>query len=170
MQRILIFLFLCSPLISATQPLFELDSTDYFDFWVGEWIAAWDEGNGLEDLGNNTITKKLDGRVIEEEFRILNGQNAGFKGTSISVFQSSKNQWKQAWADNQGGYYDFTGVFDGEKRIFQTEPAEISGNVFIQRMVFYDINQESMTWDWEYSQDGGSTWILSWRIHYRRLN
>jgi hypothetical protein len=163
---ITISLFFVSDL--SAQPLSALDSANYFDFWVGEWTASWDEGNGIELLGTNTITKNLDNKIITEQFRIKKGKNAGFKGTSISVFQPQTNTWKQAWADNQAGYYDFTGAFEGDKRMFQTASTSTNGDVIMQRMVFYDITRLSMTWDWELSKDGGESWQLSWRIFYKK--
>lgn len=150
------------------QPLTELDSAEYFDFWVGEWTASWDEGNGVEQFGTNTIEKQLDGKVLVENFRITSGKNAGFKGTSISVFQPRANQWKQAWADNQGGYFNFSGAFEADRRIFQTEVFDRNGQKVQQRMIFYNIEEDSMTWDWEMSQDGGESWNLVWRIFYER--
>jgi len=146
-----------------------LEPENYFDFWLGKWEVTWEEGDSI-GRGTNYIQKILDGNVIQENFRILEGQNAGFKGTSISVYQPRFDRWKQAWADNSGGYYDFTGKVDGEKRIFQTDILEREdGSRFTQRMVFYDITENSMTWDWESSADGGETWALNWRIFYERL-
>jgi hypothetical protein len=78
------------------------------------------------------------------------------------------SRWKQAWADNQGGYYDFTGVIQGNKRIFQTAIFEKADKLYQQRMVFFDITGNSMTWDWESTTDGGETWQLNWRIFYER--
>jgi hypothetical protein len=138
-----------------------------YDFWVGEWIADWGSGE-TKGSGTNTITKKLDDKVINEDFKILEGQNAGFLGTSISVYNPNTTQWQQAWADNSGGFLNFIGEIDGEKRIFKTLPIEKNGKIRIQRMVFYDIQRDSFTWDWEGTQDGGQTWNLLWRINYKR--
>lgn len=166
---VLIFLLLI-PLSSFSQESIEnLEPGEYFDFWIGEWEVSWEEGEEM-GRGTNHIEKTLDGNVIQENFRILEGQNAGFKGTSISVYRPRFDRWKQAWADNSGGYYDFTGKVDGEKRIFQTDILEREdGSRFTQRMVFYDITEDSMTWDWESSTDGGKTWSLNWRIYYERI-
>ncbi|MFT6866068.1 MAG: hypothetical protein ACJA08_000895 [Cyclobacteriaceae bacterium] len=166
---IILFLFVYS-LTTLSQSLNNLDSASYFDFWVGDWTASWDEGNGMEQLGTNTITKSLDEKVIVENFRIIKGQSEGFKGMSMSVFQPRFNRWKQAWTDNQGGYFDFTGEFDGDKRIFKTLVTERASKQILQRMVFYDIQNDAMTWDWESSQDGGETWSLQWRIFYKKSN
>lgn len=142
-----------------------------FDFWVGRWEVSWDEADGAKGRGTNTIEKTLDGAVIREEFRVTQGSNEGFKGTSISVYQPRLKRWKQAWADNQGGYYDFTGRTEGDTRIFQTDAVELDdGRRLVQRMVFRNITDDSLTWDWEASYDGGETWSLNWRIFYERAD
>lgn len=162
-------MFLLTSLSQAQNSISNLEPAEYYDFWVGEWHATWDEGDGKEGKGVNVITKDLDQKVIRESFEILEGQSAGFKGTSISVYQPQFERWKQAWADNQGGYYDFVGEVDGEKRIFRTRVFDLEdGRKFTQRMVFKEITEDSMTWDWEASNDGGETWQLNWRIFYTK--
>lgn len=159
------------PLASFSQNTIQnLEPQEYFDFWVGKWEVHWEEGDGT-GRGTNHIEKILDETVIQENFRITEGQNKGFKGTSISVYQPRFERWKQAWADNNGGYYDFTGKVDREKRIFQTDVIRRQdGSQVTQRMVFYDITENSLSWDWESSVDGGATWTLNWRIFYERVD
>ncbi len=165
MRLLIILCALCFTTIASAQ----VDTTEWFDFWVGNWEASWDEGDGKKGKGVNRIEKTLDGTVIQENFEILEGQNKGFKGTSISVYQARFKRWKQAWADNQGGYYDFTGSKDGEERTFQTAIFKTQdGRAITQRMVFKKITSNSMTWDWEASQDGGESWTLNWRIFYTK--
>ena len=168
-KTVLLILFFTVTANAQVEPE-ELNPAEYFDFWIGKWEVSWDEGNGKTGRGTNVIEKTLDGKVIQENFQITEGGNAGFKGTSISVYQPKYERWKQAWVDNNGGYYDFTGKLDGDKRIFQTEVREQEdGSQFIQRMVFYGITKDSLTWDWESSKDGGKTWTMNWRIHYERM-
>ena len=109
--------------------------------------------------------KTLDGKVLQEHF---NDPSTGFKGTSISVFNPNTKVWHQAWADNQGGYFNFIGETSGDKKIFKTLPVERNGKTIVLRMVFYNITDKAMTWDWESSTDGGTTWNLNWRIEYTR--
>lgn len=160
------------PALAVGQTSIEkLSPGEYFDFWVGKWQVSWEEADGRKGEGINVVTKTLDGKVIQENFEVRKGDMKGFKGTSISVYQERKKQWKQAWADNSGGYFDFTGRFNGNKRIFQTQPVKAAdGEVFVQRMIFYDITSNSLTWDWESSRDGGENWTLNWRIKYRRMD
>lgn len=166
-MRSFIFLLLISTQVLAQQE----NPETYFDFWVGNWEVTWDEGDGKHGKGTNLIEKTLDGAVIQENFRILEGNQTGFKGTSLSVYNPQTQIWKQAWADNQGGYFDFTGITENDQRIFQTVERELQdGRKIIQRMRFYDIEENSLTWDWESSFDGGENWTLAWRIFYKKMN
>lgn len=134
-------------------------------FWIGEWALTWDNADGTKGKGTNRIEKILDGKVIQENFQDTNG----FKGTSISVYSPQNKSWHQAWADNQGGYFDLLGSTDGDKRMFQTKMRESGDNKIIQRMVFYEITRDAFKWDWEMSADNGNTWTLQWRIFYGRV-
>ncbi|MDX1587231.1 MAG: DUF1579 family protein [Balneolaceae bacterium] len=148
----------------------ELEPEHYFDFWVGEWELTWTDHEGNQGKGRNVIEKTLDGIVLQEHFECTEGKLKGYKGTSISVYNPQRQRWHQAWADNQGGYINLTGSFEGNKRIFQTGPRPgPGGNTIISRMVFYDISKATFTWDWESSTDQGETWELNWRIKYRRV-
>lgn len=172
LNHILLFLFLLpfSFPVNAQYSIDELQPEQYFDFWVGEWELSWTDNEGKEGKGINVIEKILDGKVIQEHFESTEGKQKGYKGTSVSVYNPQRRSWHQAWADNQGGYINLRGSFDGSKRIFQTEPRTApQGGTIISRMVFYDITENSFTWDWESSTDKGETWVLNWRIYYSRV-
>ena len=141
-----------------------------FDFWVGQWELSWEYGDGSKGHGVNNIVKHLDDKVIQEHFEAKDdGPYKGFKGTSISVFNPVKKTWHQAWADNQGGYFNFNGVVENNQHIFETIVKQQDGTDLGLRMRFYDIKANSLTWDWEQSTDGGESWTLRWRIYYRRV-
>lgn len=148
-----------------------IDSTQLglFDFWVGEWNLTWETLDGSTGHGNNRVQKILDGTVIYENFEATDaGKMTGYKGKSFTVYNPQSGTWKQTWVDNERAYLEFTGHIEGDKRIFRRSFKNNSGDRIIQRMVFYDIKQNSFTWDWERSSDGGNHWELMWRIHYKR--
>lgn len=160
------------PLLFLSINLFSQDTTDVnqektFDFWVGNWDLEWTGKDNKIIKGHNSIVKILDNTVIQENFE---DPSTGFKGTSISVYNKKKNEWHQAWADNQGGYYDFIGEIDGANRIFKTIPKKINGKTIILRMVFYNITPTAFLWNWESSSDNGENWKLLWRISYKKSN
>ena len=160
MKTLLIVLIGLFTISLNAQIKYQLDSA-LFDFWVGDWDLVWVNADGSKSFGTTKIEKTLDNKVIQENFRDPSG---GLKGTSISVFDNKLKTWHQAWADNQGGYYDFEGAVEAGKPIFRTK--EI--NQIIQRMIFYNITPNSLTWDWEITKDGGKTWALQWQIFYSK--
>lgn len=168
MRKFLLFAITMFGFIVNSQNLPE-KSEDYYDFWIGHWEVTWDEGDSIMGRGTNTVEATLDGKVIQENFRITKGQSEGFRGTSISVYQHQQKIWRQSWGDNQGGFYNFFGDTEGAKRIFKTAVKKKGDKEIVLRMVFYDIQKDSFKWDWESSIDAGQTWKLNWRINYKRL-
>lgn len=156
---IIFFNFISIELLAQNQ------AANAYDFWVGKWIVTWQNKDGSTTQGSNFIEKTVDEKVLQEHF---NDPSTGFKGTSISVYNPNTKTWHQAWADNQGGYYNFIGETEGDKKIFKTLPSSQNGQTLIQRMVFYNITEDSFTWDWESTKDGGKNWTLNWRIVYQR--
>ncbi|MEX2601574.1 MAG: hypothetical protein WD355_08005 [Balneolaceae bacterium] len=152
----------------AQGSLEELAPEEYFDFWLGSWELTWEDSDGTLARGTNQIERILNQRVIREQFNAVSGAYEGYTGESYSVYQAASGTWKQTWVDNSGGYLDFTGEFDGDRRMFTRTALNPEGEQSHQRMVFYDITDDSFTWDWELSVDDGETWELRWRIQYER--
>lgn len=132
-----------------------------FDFWLGEWDLTW----GEDGRGTNRVTSILDGCVIQEEFD--GTPSISLKGLSVSTFNPASSQWQQTWVDNSGGYLDFVGGF-AEGKMILSRDARLQGKPIKQRMVFYNIEENALDWNWERSEDGGGTWQVVWQIHYQR--
>jgi len=155
-------LSLCAASVQAAQP------ADLFDFWLGDWQLSWTNADGSTGRARNRVSKVLDG-VIEEQFEQDPAAAAPLlRGRSLSVLHKGSGLWKQAWADNQGGFFVFTAELDGQRRIFATEMRADGEKLRGQRMVFHSIQTDSLVWDWEGTNDGGKTWQLLWRLNYRR--
>lgn len=129
-----------------------------FDFWLGDWDCTW----GEDGRGANSITRILDGKVIQEDFRAPD-----LHGMSVSSYDPERGLWCQTWVDNNGTYLDFTGGFEDGKMILSRD-AIVRGEKCRQRMVWYDIEADRFTWNWERSDDGGQTWRVLWQIRYTR--
>jgi hypothetical protein len=139
-----------------------------FDFWIGKWKVEWVDKDGVKGNGANTIKKILDGCVIEENFD--GNPGTPLIGKSLSVFVPKLKKWKQTWVDNFGSYLDFTGEFTENKMVLSRELMDNEGKKIFQRMVFYNINKDSLDWNWERSLDEGKNWELLWKIHYTKLD
>lgn len=139
-----------------------LEPEHQFDFWIGDWNLTW--GDNLR--GTNRIRSILDGKVIQENFESEGADK--LIGLSVSVYNPIDQKWRQTWVDNQGSYLDFVGEQQGDKMILQRK-AVVKDQPVIQRMVWYDIEAERFTWNWERSDDEGQTWKVMWKIDYARM-
>jgi hypothetical protein len=129
-----------------------------FDFWLGEWDARWDGGQGT-----STITSELGGTVIMEQFDGRPG--TPLQGISVSVYDAAESIWRQAWVDSTGGYLDFTGgPIEGGMELRRA--ARVDAPPY--RMRFVDIRRDSFTWHWESWSNDDSRWDEQWRIAYTR--
>lgn len=132
-----------------------------FDFWVGDWDLTWQDSLH----GSNTITKVMDDCVIMENFD--SSPSGKFRGMSVSTYNINQKIWQQTWVDNNGAYLDFKGGLEGDKMIL-SRSFEKDGNTIMQRMVWYNISDNSFDWNWESSKDKGENWKVLWQIHYER--
>jgi hypothetical protein len=152
----------------ATSPQCTAPEFRQLDFWVGEWDVRWEAAPG-QPAGNgaNTIRRDLGNCVIYETFE--GGPSTGnLVGYSVSTFHGPTSRWRQTWVDNQGGYFALVGGPMGDT--FVLENSRLSDTAPYLRMVFEDITPTSITWRWQRSTDGGSSWSDSWVIHYTRRN
>lgn len=132
------------------------------DFWIGDWDVSW-AGDGT---GTNRLTRILGGRVIREEFSGRSPRGS-LDGLSLSVYDPQRALWRQTWVDDQGSYIDLVGErVDGWFAFGRTAVEEGPG--VRQRMVFRDVEADSLRWTWERSEDDGMTWKVVWEIHYKR--
>jgi hypothetical protein len=135
------------------------------DFWIGTWDLGYVQA-GKAGTSRNRISKVLDGCALLEEFDGPPG--TPLVGRSYSVYDKATRQWRQTWVDNSGGYLDFTGGMQDGRMVLAREFRR-GDKLVKQRMVFQDVQADSLKWLWQASQDGGATWTTAWEIDYRRV-
>lgn len=132
------------------------------DFWLGDWDVRWADGG----IGTNRLTRILGDRVIREEFSGRSPRGS-LEGLSLSVYDRERRLWRQTWVDDQGSYIDLVGERVEGWFAFVRAAPEIGPRVR-QRMVFRDVEADSLRWTWERSDDDGTTWTVVWEIRYTR--
>lgn len=136
------------------------------DFWAGEWDLEYDRPDGSVGSATNTITNDEYGPcVVVEKFAMPNG----YKGTSYSIYDREKKQWRQMWVDNQGGTFTLVGgpVSDQAQR-FELRTLEPTGpEQLLRRMIWQDVTGNSLVWRWQSHQPDGS-WKDDWVLRYKR--
>ena len=141
-----------------------------FDFWLGTWDLTWpaEQTGGIPGemaSGTNRIERVLGGCVIEENFSTADGS---FLGRSLSLHDERSGVWRQTWVDSSGAYLVFAGGLEDGQMILTTEPVDRNDEIVVNRMVFRDIEEDSLSWAWQGSRDGGDSWTDLWNIEYRR--
>lgn len=164
-RSLVLFIFLAGINFAQAQNPCSEPERKQFDFWIGDWELTWTGQDGITYKGENSINYIFDGCVVEENF---NDPNSGFEGISHSVYVPSEKVWKQTWVSNAGGYLDFIGKYEDDKMILSRKFTNADGKEIHQRMVWYNIEEDSLEWNWEKSTDGGENWQLSWHIQYKR--
>ena len=162
--ELMLLFFISSFIHGQTNNDTNLKKETAFDFWIGHWEVSWYGKDSTKIVGTNSISKILDGKGIQEKFE---DPSMKFKGTSISVYNPRSKEWHQAWADNQGTFYNFVGELQNDKRIFKTTHKD--KNDVLWRMVFSEIKQNSLIWTWQGTKDDGKTWDTFWKIFYKRM-
>ena len=76
-------------------------------------------------------------------------------------------QTREASYPEHDGYLSLKFVSGGREH-YTRDRRTVSGQTVTQRMVFHDIERDSLVWDWEASRDKGKTWRLLWRLNYKR--
>jgi hypothetical protein len=143
---------------AAADPL----GPDALDFWLGRWLVSWSGGGE----GTNAVRRILADRVIEESFEGRDAESV-LLGRSLSVRDEADGRWRQTWVDSTGAYLDFVGV-DVDGRIGFQRETTVGGVAVTQRMVWLDVEPDSLRWQWQRSTDDGATWDVAWEIDYRR--
>ena len=137
------------------------------DFWVGRWTVRWDATpNSPAGEGTNTVTREYGGCVIQEAFD-GGPVSDNLIGHSVSTYHKPLQRWRQTWVDNHGGYFAFVGGKEGDSFVLvSSRPAD---NTPVERMVFENIQTDSLTWRWQATRDGGASWVDQWVLHYQRV-
>ncbi len=135
-------------------------------FWCGSWLVTYVDDDGVSWEGSNVVTLVEGGTAIEERFSLVQPGGDLMTGRSLSVPVPGRG-WCQTWVDNAGSYLDFVGGWNGQEMVLERATTR-DGVDLSQRMIFYDITAETLTWDWQSSADSGRTWRLDWRLTYRR--
>lgn len=129
-----------------------------FDFWLGEWDLTW----GEDGKATNHVLRVMNKEIIQENFTAPELQ-----GMSVSAYDRERGVWCQTWVDSTGAYLDFTGIFEDGKMILVRD-AIVRGETCKQRMVWFNIEANHFDWNWERSDDYGTTWCTLWEIKYKR--
>ena len=154
--------------VAAQEPPAPCSTAEYrqLDFWVGEWDLAYDQPDGTAGTATNLITNDRYGPcVVVEEFAMPDG----YRGTSYSIYDRDKRQWRQMWVDNRGATFTLVGgPVEGQPHSFELRTLEPTGpERLMRRMIWQDVTDDALVWRWQSLRPDGS-WRDDWVLRYAR--
>jgi hypothetical protein len=130
-----------------------------FDFWIGTWDVSW-ESDGTRQTGTNSVS-----RVDESIRELFHAPADGYIGASVSRWDKDASSWVQDYWDNNGYSAVFRGSLSDDRMVLERTSTPSVGA--LTRLVWSDILEDSITWNYERRNDDG-TWESTWRILYTR--
>jgi hypothetical protein len=92
--------------------------------------------------------------------------------TANRIYDVTNKKWQVAWMANGAGkvmgadFGTFTAVFENDEIVMTSPPGD--GAFGLQRVVFYEIAEDSFGWKSEYSTDDGKSWNTVMRMRAKR--
>lgn len=134
------------------------------NFWLGRWEVTFEGPSGERTTGSNTVSEHQ-GRIFE--LFVAPDEGGHYVGASVTRHHRARGLWVQEYWDNRGYRAWYEGDWNGDRFVLQ-----ITGrgghSAASKRLVWRDIEADTLVWDNEQSTDGGRTWASTWTIEYRR--
>ena len=123
-----------------------------FDFWAGNWDVFDLEKPGAA-VARVHVDPILDGCVLREDYQ----DNAGTKGQSFTIYDSTRALWHQTWVTNRGRLLMIEGKLQAGEMVLAGNELTAEGNPRTIRGVWKAVKggvRETAV----LSVDGGKTW------------
>lgn len=146
-------------------------ATGDFAFLAGEWRIAnrMKQGEGwIEFPGEATVHNVLAGNGSIEELRI---PARNFSGLGIRLYDAAAGMWNDHWVNGQQRIVNppMAGTFENGVGTFMADDTD-NGAPIKARGVWDRVTATSCRWHQATSRDGGTTWDMSWEMHWTRVS
>lgn len=162
MKTILILLTILGCQLGNAQSEFQK-----MDFLIGDWNykarSLTSQGTFFEQEFFTKCTYMFNETAHKDDFFYTdpNG-NLICYGTTIRSYDEQSGQWRMLWVESNlsittkmtGEYREGSFYFDGQGKDKQGE--------YLEKIVFYDIEEDSYSWKMDRSYDNGKTWLKNY--------
>lgn len=138
-----------------------------FDFWIGEWDVRprGAEPKPGQKASSNRITVAHGGCVLVENWTAASGGT----GMSLNIYDRTRGQWHQTWADSNGGLHEYWGGLEGGNMVYYgTMPVPSSPQLLMRvRMTFFPMGPDTVR---QFSErlNADGTWSTNYDLVYTR--
>jgi len=130
-----------------------------FDFWIGTWDVTTLDGRLA---GRNTISRKLEGCVIHEQW-----DGSGMRGESFNIWDRAGRRWHQTWVSSRGELLLLDGGFSGGAMRLSGESGPPERRIR-NRITWTPGPDDTLRQVWDVSRDGRE-WRTVFDGTYRRV-
>jgi hypothetical protein len=176
-----LFLLLPLPVLAAEAPApVAHDGQRDFDFDIGVWHThikrfldpfAGNSGS-IELNGTITVRKVWDGKAQLEEIEV-DGPKGHWEGLSLLLYNPSAQQWSQSYVNSKVGTLSSStatvGEFKDGRLVLVGQDSTTYDKTILVKVIWSDIKPDSHQYEEWYSNDGGTTWVLSFTANLTRL-
>jgi len=127
-----------------------------FDFWAGDWDVFDVDSASSSNSSNSKMVARakvdliLEGCVLHEDYQGADGH----KGQSFTIYDATRNTWRQSWVTNRGELLLIEGRIDHATMIMSGE--DHAKGVLVRgtwKPENGNVRETAVT-----STDGGKTW------------
>ena len=156
------------------------DGQHDFDFDIGAWhthikrILDPFAGNSdsIELDGTVTVRKVWGGKAQLEEIEV-DGPKGHWEGLSLLLYNPSAQQWSQSYVNSKVGTLSSSsatvGGFKDGRMVLVGQDSTTYDKTILVKAIWSDIKPDSHQYEEWYSNDGGTTWVLSFTANLTRL-
>lgn len=150
-----------------------------FAWFIGHWdvqshlLVDAENDEWLQESLRTIHTYQMNGHIIFEHFFGPVGGEP-LEAWSIRKYNARTGRWQQRWMDtstpfimNWNGTFNDAGEFVGYNEFYLNDEFELAGETGT-REIFDNIAEDSFSWRYETTRDGGETWTVTWRLEYTR--
>ncbi len=131
-----------------------------FDFWIGEW-DSYDSSGKFQ--GHASVEKIQGGCVLFQSWFGTSGDT----GNSFSIYDATRKIWNQTLVSNHGTLLPFEGYWQPGTMLLLGSHLGPDGRNQLHRIIWKP-GADGVYQRWDYSDDGGQTWIVNYEGFLRR--
>jgi hypothetical protein len=155
------------------------DGQHDFDFDTGTWythikriLDPFASNSGSVELDGTVTVRKVWGGKAELEEVEVDGPKGHWEGLSLLLYNPSAHQWSQSYANSKAGMLSAStstvGRFKDGQGVLVGQDSTTYDYTILVKVVYSDIKPDSHQYQEWYSNDGGTTWALSFTANLTR--
>jgi len=164
---------------TATTPPATHDGQHDFDFDVGVWhthirrvLDPFASGSGSVELDGTVSVRKVWGGKAELEEVEVDGPKGHWEGLSLLLYNPIAHQWSQSFVNSRVGTITASastvGEFKDGRGVLIGQDSSTYDRSILVKVIYSDIKPDSHRYEEWYSNDAGTTWVLSFTADLTR--